>query len=83
MNEQELRELLKLIRGIEHFIERCLRTEKEKNEERLKKQLENSGINITEEECTCPKDGEVHFVDDMKYCPIHDSVEVPSEEFPL
>jgi len=46
MTEQELRELLKLIRGVEHFIEKCLRTEQEKNEERLKKQLEAQGIEI-------------------------------------
>jgi hypothetical protein len=46
MNESELRELLKLQRGIVHYIERCLKTEKEKNEERIKKQLESTGIEI-------------------------------------
>ena len=49
MNEQELRELLKLIRSVEHFIEKCLRTEQEKNEDRVKQQLENSGITVTTE----------------------------------
>jgi hypothetical protein len=49
MNEQELRELLKLIRSVEHFIERCLRTEQEKNEERLKQQLSEQGIIFQEE----------------------------------
>lgn len=48
MNEQELRELLKLIRGVEHFIERCLRTEQEKNEERTRKHLEAQGITVTQ-----------------------------------
>lgn len=47
MNEQELRDLLKLQRSIVHFIERCLRTEQEKNEDRVKKQLEATGIEIT------------------------------------
>lgn len=50
MNEQELRELLKLIRGVEHFIERCLRSEQEKNEERTKKVLEAQGIDIVSDE---------------------------------
>lgn len=50
MNEHELRELLKLIRGVEHFIERCLRSEQEKNEERTKKVLEAQGIDIVSDE---------------------------------
>lgn len=48
MNESELRELLKLIRGVEHYIEKCLRTEQEKNEDRVKKQLKNAGVSVTE-----------------------------------
>jgi hypothetical protein len=46
MTEQELRELLKLIRGVEHFIERCLKSEQEKNELRMQEQLKASGIQI-------------------------------------
>lgn len=46
MTEMELRELLKLIRGVEHYIEKCLRSEQEKNEERAKKHLEAQGIEI-------------------------------------
>ena len=41
MNEQEVRELLKLVRGIEHFLERCLKTMTEK-------QLKSQGIEIVE-----------------------------------
>jgi hypothetical protein len=48
VTETELRELLKLIRGVEHYIERCLRTEQEKNEDRVKQQLENSGVTVTD-----------------------------------
>lgn len=40
MNEHDVRELLKLVRGIEHFLERCLRTMTEK-------QLKEKGIQIT------------------------------------
>jgi len=50
MNEQELRELLKLQRGIVHFIERCLRSEEEKNIERTQRQLEAQGIIVSQEE---------------------------------
>ena len=50
MTETELRELLKLVRGVEHYIERCLKTEKEKNEDRIKQQLENAGIEIDYDE---------------------------------
>ena len=46
MNEQELRELLKLVRGVAHYIERCLKTEQEKNDERMKKQVEAQGIRV-------------------------------------
>jgi len=49
MNEQELRELLTLIRGIEHYLERCLKTEQEKNEDRLTKHLQAQGVEVTEE----------------------------------
>jgi hypothetical protein len=48
MNEFEVRELLHLLKGVVTYIERCLRTEQEKNEERLKKQLENSGVTVTD-----------------------------------
>lgn len=41
MNEQDIRELLKLIRGIEHFLERCLKTITEK-------QLEEKGVEIVQ-----------------------------------
>lgn len=41
MNEHDVRELLKLVRGIEHFLERCLKTITEK-------QLKQQGIEITE-----------------------------------
>lgn len=51
MNEQELRELLTLVRGIEHFIVRCLKTLENT------RSLESQGVVITpgedwEEECT-------------------------------
>lgn len=49
MNEHELRELLKLVRGIEHYIEKCLKTEQEKNEDRLKVHLANAKAQIEEE----------------------------------
>ncbi len=52
MNETEIRELLKLIRGIEHYLERALRTEQEKNEGRLKEQLTAQGIEIDETDKT-------------------------------
>lgn len=48
MNEHELRELLKLIRGVEHYIEKCLKTEQEKNEDRLKEHLANTGVAVNE-----------------------------------
>lgn len=68
MTETELRDLLKLVRGIEHYIERCLRTEQEKNEDRVKKQLENSGVK---------------FVDDEDSWGISDPVPVNLDEFEL
>ena len=40
MNEQEIRELLKLVRGIEHYLERALKTITEK-------QLKEQGVEIT------------------------------------
>jgi hypothetical protein len=59
VNETELRELLKLIRGVEHYIERCLRTEQEKNEERLAKQLAASGIEVTDGMIESPEEFEL------------------------
>lgn len=56
MTETELRELLKLVRSVEHYIEKCLRTEQEKNEERIQNQLEAAGVKVTEDDglfCTC------------------------------
>jgi len=50
MNEQELRDILKIVRQLEHYIERCLRTEKEKNEERIKKQLEGTRVLVYDSE---------------------------------
>jgi len=50
MTETELRELLKLVRGVEHYLEKCLRTESEKNEERIKKQLDAAGIKYSNDE---------------------------------
>jgi hypothetical protein len=47
MTETELRELLKLVRAVEHYIEKCLRTEREKNEDRIRNQLDAAGVRVT------------------------------------
>jgi hypothetical protein len=70
MNEQETRELLQLMRGVAGYVERCLKTEKEKNEERLKKQLEAVGVEITKEDLL--KDG---------VCPLCGHYESSTEEW--
>jgi hypothetical protein len=84
MNETELREMIKLLKGVVHYMERCLKSEKEKNEERLKKQLENSGVSITDESCTCYIDLDGNEVLHDKYnsaCPQY--IEIDMEEFEL
>lgn len=50
VSQEELREILKIIRQLEKVIEKALRTEEEKNEERIRKQLEASGISVTDVE---------------------------------
>lgn len=54
MNEQDIRELLKLIRGIEHFLERCLKTITEK-------QLKQQGIEVTDDKYDIPEVYETEF----------------------
>lgn len=56
MNEQEVRELLKLIRNVEHYLERCLKVHD------TRQQLEKQGVVVNDEpydqhymgkQCTC------------------------------
>lgn len=49
ISEIELRDILKIIRQLERVIEQALRSEEEKNEERLRKQLESQGIAISKD----------------------------------
>lgn len=49
VSENELRDILKIVRQLERVLEQALRTETEKNEERLKRQLESSGISVEED----------------------------------
>lgn len=47
--EVELAEILKIVRQLERVIENSLKTEREKNEEKLKKQLEAQGIELVDD----------------------------------
>lgn len=49
ISENELRDILKIQRQLVRVIEQALRTEQEKNEDRLRQQLKNSGIDIAPE----------------------------------
>ncbi len=49
MNEQELREFIKLLKSAVHFAERCLKTEEQKNLEKTQAHLEAQGVKVTED----------------------------------
>lgn len=46
ITETEIRDILKIVRQLERVLEQALRSEVEKNEDRVRKQLEASGISI-------------------------------------
>lgn len=58
ISENELRDILKIQRQLVRVLENALKSEQEKNEERLKRQLEASGIDVEYDT--------VEFIDDCE-----------------
>lgn len=50
ISETELRDILKIVRQLERVLENALRSEEEKNQDRIKEQLRQAGVEISDYE---------------------------------